>query len=143
MQTEKNENYRRPMLQYVPNQTETAAGELAKLSDEELLDVLRRSDEILLSRRYQMNPNIVLRQVGDECIVVPTGDMAQLSNAMISLNEFSAYLLRRFEQPASMRQALDDVAAQYDGFDAYRQREAINLMAAWTQLQLLQPEPPK
>ena len=88
---------------------------LATLTDEELKAVLQRAKEQEDTKLYQINPNFILTQVADEWLVVPTGEMAQQFNGMMSLNASSYYVWELFQQPNSIAKVLQALKDRYVG----------------------------
>lgn len=87
---------------------------LTNLSHDELEDIVLQCKEALDSRIYQQNPDILIRNVGDEWVMVPTGELAQRFNGMISLNIFSQFVWQQFEQPHTL---IDVLQAAHDQFE--------------------------
>lgn len=106
--------FNRPVLYIIPTEgVDTTT--LASLSDEELQEVLERCKKREDERVYLLNPNFILTQVADEWLVVPTGEMAQRFNGMMSLNRSSHYVWEQFQQPNSIEQVLQQMKAHYEG----------------------------
>lgn len=66
------------------------------------------------SRVFLQNPNLIERQIGDEWLLVPTGEFAQQWNGMISLNEMAHYLWTQFKKPTSMGEVLQNALEEYN-----------------------------
>ena len=70
-----------------------------------------RAEEKLV---FKANPDFVVRQIGDEFLLVPTGKFAQDFNGMISLNETGHYLIERFATPTTLGEVLNQAAQEFD-----------------------------
>jgi len=88
---------------------------LANLSDEELLQVIERSKKSEDEKLYQISSNFIVTQVADEWLVVPTGEMAQQFNGMMSLNKSSRFVWEQFQKPNSIASVLQAMKAHYEG----------------------------
>jgi hypothetical protein len=64
---------------------------------------------------YQVNPNFIMTQVADEWLVVPTGEMAQQFNGMMSLNASSRFVWEQFQTPNSISHMLQALKERYEG----------------------------
>lgn len=93
---------------------EIKAEDLAMLNDEELAEVLQRCKEQEAARVYQSNPDFVITQVADEYMAVPTGEMAQIFNGMVSLNRTGHYIWEQFHEPRALREVLDAAKEQFN-----------------------------
>lgn len=68
-----------------------------------------------MSVRYQTQPEFILREIGQEAVLVPVGAVGELENSMISLNETYAFIWKQFQQPNTLDEAVVAAKAQYDG----------------------------
>lgn len=106
--------FTKPLAHFIPLPQGNDATMLATLTDEELHDVLCRSRQVEEEQVYQVNPDLIVREIGDEWMLVPTGEFAQHFNGMISLNFFSHYILQQFEQPTSLGAVLSAAHEQFN-----------------------------
>ena len=67
-----------------------------------------------MEQKYQNNPNYILREMADECVLVPINDACVVSNGIIYLNETSAFLWKAFETPKTVAQVIAEAKAQYE-----------------------------
>lgn len=98
----------------VPLPKEVDATTLATLTDEELALVLHRGLKEEDSWVFMVNPDLILRQIGDEWMLVPTGEFAQHFNGMISQNEFSHFIWNQFTEPHSIGEVLSAVREEFE-----------------------------
>lgn len=47
---------------------------------------------MFIEKKYQNNPNYILREIEDECVLVPVDDSCIITNGIITLNDTSAFL---------------------------------------------------
>lgn len=104
--------------------------------DEAFCEVFMQCIEAEDSRVFQVNPDIIVRQIGDEWLLIPTGEFAQHFNGMISLNEFSHFVWQQLEQPLSVREVLNAVQAEYEDEDNTMEIEVRRLMEDYVNLGL-------
>ena len=106
--------FNKPVWYYIPVEG-VEPTTLASLSDEELLRVLEQGKQREDQKVYQVNPNFIMTQVADEWLVVPTGEMAQQFNGMMSLNASSRFVWEQFQTPNSICQVLQALKERYEG----------------------------
>ena len=82
-------------------------------------------------RRFRCHPDFILRDIGGEAILVPvgTGD-SSLSNALISLNETSAFLWKFFQQPHTVEEAIEEARRFYEAPEGVIEQEVRAFAAA-------------
>lgn len=56
----------------------------------------------------------ILREIGGEMILVPVLAEGPLANTMMTMNETSVWLWRRFAKGSTAKQVLDDAVLQFD-----------------------------
>ncbi len=98
----------------IPLPKEVDATKLATLTSEELAEVMHRGLKEEDGWVFKVNPDLIVRQIGDEWMLVPTGEFAQHFNGMISLNVFSHFVWQQFEEPNTLGAVL---RAAHDEFD--------------------------
>lgn len=106
--------YTKPVALYIPLVEGMDARCLNSLSHDELAGIVIQCKEAQALRIYQQNPDVLIRNVGDEWVMVPTGEFAQRFNGMISLNIFSQFVWQQFEQPHSVGDVLQAAHAQFE-----------------------------
>ena len=120
--------YKRPILGFVPNTIGVQALELMELPDDRMRTLVQQGYAADDERVYRANPDVVTRQIGDEWVLVPTGELAELSNGMITLNTFSYFLWQQFQQPASQGSVLAAAKAEYDDPQGLMETEVRNFV---------------
>ena len=105
--------FSKPILHIVPLKEPTDAASLAHLPTDELLRIYRESRDAEADVVLRSHPDIIVREIGDEWILVPTGDLAQHFNGMVSLNEFGYFIWQQFHQPRSIGEVLQAASQTY------------------------------
>lgn len=90
----------------VPNMGNLSAKALATLPQEEWEAYMQQSKEVEYAQVYRTNPNVSLRQIGDEWILIFVSDVADYSNGVLSINEISHFLWEQFTTPSTIPQVL-------------------------------------
>ena len=107
--------FNKPVWYYFPLEEGVDMTALATLPDAELQTLLQHAKQQEDQKLFQINPNFILTQVADEWLVVPTGEMAQQFNGMMSLNGSSHYVWELFQQPNSISSVLQALKDRYEG----------------------------
>lgn len=103
--------YFKPIFLIIPTKESVKAD---ALKDNELSTFYKEFKSTQESRVFLQNPNLIERQIGDEWLLVPTGEFAQQWNGMISLNEMAHYLWAQFKKPISMGEVLQNAQNEYN-----------------------------
>ena len=67
-----------------------------------------------MEKKYQNNPNYILREIEGECVLVPIDEGCIVSNGIISLNDTSAFLWKCFQTPKTVAEAIAEAKAEYE-----------------------------
>lgn len=105
--------YIKPIFLIVPN-AKGSSVKVDTLNDGELSTFYQECKSAEESRTFIQNPNIIERQIGDEWLLVPTGEFAQQWNGMISLNEMAHFLWTQFKEAATMQQVLQHAREEFN-----------------------------
>lgn len=65
--------------------------------------------------RLVTNPDFILREIGDECVLVPVVEDGPFQNTMLNMNETAAYLWRQFKKGATPAEVLEIARHEYEG----------------------------
>ena len=103
--------YFKPIFLIIPTEESVKAD---ALKDNELSTFYKEFKSTQESRVFLQKPNLIERQIGDEWLLVPTGEFAQQWNGMISLNEMAHYLWAQFKKPTSMGEVLQNAQNEYN-----------------------------
>ena len=106
--------FTKPVAHIIPLVNGMDAKSLVSLSSDELTDVVYKCKETEGFTLYKNNPDVIVREIGSEWVLVPTGDFAQQFNGMISLNVFSHFVWQQFEQPNTLAEALRAAHEQFE-----------------------------
>lgn len=106
--------FTKPIAHVLPLIEGMDAGVLSSMSDAELSDVLNKCKKSEEQHVYQVNPDVILREIGDEYMLIPTGQLAQYFNGMISLNYFSHFIWQQFEKPHTLGEVLQAAHEQFE-----------------------------
>lgn len=67
-----------------------------------------------MATKYQNSPNYILREIADECVLVPVDESCVVSNGIVSLNDTSAFLWKCFQEPKSIEEVIEEAKAEYE-----------------------------
>ncbi len=99
-------DFNKPMFHFLPLVEGMDAEDLATLPDDELLEVIERCKAQEGKRIFRSNPDFVVTQVADEYMAVPTGEMAQVFNGMVSLNKTGFFIWEQFQEAKTLDEVL-------------------------------------
>lgn len=125
------------MFHYIPLVEDYKAEDLAYLSNAELEEALRRSLEQEDKRVFQANADFVVTAVSDEYMSVPTGEMAQMLNGMISLNRTGYFIWEQCQQPCTLREILEAAKARFSDEHHVLDMQLHEYVTRFTRLALL------
>lgn len=114
--------YRKPKLYILPNMGSLSNAQLIPLSDNEFALYMQKSKEIEYAKVYKANPNLIMRKVGDECVLVPTNFEIDI-NALITLNPTAEFLWKQLETPSTVPQVLAKARTAHDDEDGSMENE--------------------
>ena len=63
---------------------------------------------------YQVHPDFVLREIGDEAVLVPAGDANDFENCIISLNDTYCFIWKQFQEPNTIETVAAQALEQYE-----------------------------
>lgn len=73
------------------------------------------SKEEFLNKRFKTNSDFLLRDIADEHILISMANDNALSNALISLNDTSAFLWKIFSDGSTINEAVLKAQDEYSG----------------------------
>lgn len=114
--------YKIPKLCHFPNMGELPSYQLSLLSDEELVQYIRQSKEIEYAKVYKANPNVVMREVDGDCLLIPTGNDIAI-NGLITLNPIAQFLWQQFQIPSTIPEVLAKAKEKYDDEEGCMEQE--------------------
>ena len=71
-------------------------------------------DSAMEDKRYQTTSDFILREIGEEAVLVPVGAAGDLENSIISLNETYTFLWKQYEQPVTLQEVFAAAHAVYE-----------------------------
>ena len=72
-------------------------------------------NHVVEKKKYQINPDYILRQIGGEYAIIPVGTECLISNAVMTPNESAVFLWKAFQQPSTEDDVVKKVMQEYDG----------------------------
>lgn len=96
--------------------------QLSLLSDEELAQYIEQSRKIEYTKVYKANPNIVMREVDGDCLLIPTGNDIAI-NGLITLNPIAQFLWQQFQTPSTIPEVLAKAKEKYDDEEGCMEQE--------------------
>ena len=127
----------KPVLHIVPLPAGTDATVLSQFSVDQLQQVYAQGKELENGVVLRAHPDIIEREIGDEWILVPTGDLAQHFNGMVSLNEFGHFIWQLFAEPCCIGQVLQTARELYDDPNHMQDIEIRSFIMEYVQMGLL------
>lgn len=89
-------------------------------------------------KRYIANPNFLLREISGEYVLVPIGDVGELSNSVISLNDSCRFIWQQFLTSKTIVEVVNEAKKEYDDPSGQMEQEIYECVAAYVQHGLLQ-----
>lgn len=114
--------YKIPKLCHFPNMGKLSSHQLSLLSDEEFVQYIRKSKEIEYAKVYKANPNLVMREVDGDCLLIPTGNDIAI-NGLITLNPIAQFLWQQFQTPSTIPEVLAKAKEKYDDEEGCMERD--------------------
>lgn len=90
-----------------------------------------------MEKKYQNNPNYILREIAGECVLVPVGEECIISNGIISLNDTSAFLWKCFQEPKTIAEAVAEARAEYEDPNEELEKHINGYVEQYIQLKLM------
>lgn len=108
------EKYVNTEYHFVRNSGGLSGKELAKLSDDELAEYLRKDSILQEKKKYRINQDFILREIAGEYTIIPTGGDNVFSNAVMAPNETAVFLWEAFQQPSTIQDVVVEAMQKYD-----------------------------
>lgn len=106
--------YKRMEFHFVRNPDGLSGNELANLSDDELSKYFNTDSFQEEKKKYQINPNFILRKIAGEYVIVPIGSDNVFSNAIMTPNHTAVFLWKEFEHASTMQDVIIHAMKKYD-----------------------------
>lgn len=114
--------YKTLKLYHFPNMGKLSSNQLSLLSDKELTQYIEQSKEIEYTKVYKANPNIIMREVDGDCLLIPTGNDIAI-NGLITLNPIAQFLWQQFQTPSTIPEVLAKAKEKYDDKEGCMEQE--------------------
>lgn len=114
--------YKTPKLYQFPNMGKLSSKQLSLLSDKELTQYIEQSKEIEYTKVYKANPNIIMREVDGDCLLIPTSNDIAI-NGLITLNPIAQFLWQQFQTPSTIPEVLAKAKEKYDDEEGCMEQE--------------------
>lgn len=75
--------------------------------------------------KIQKNPELILRTIAGESVLIPTGKMASMFNGMITLNGVAAFIWEKMEEIEDREQLVQMILDRYE-IDEETARKDVN-----------------
>ncbi|MCR5453335.1 MAG: PqqD family protein [Lachnospiraceae bacterium] len=72
--------------------------------------------------KYVTSSDFILREIGEEYVLVPVGDVGDLENSMISFNETYTFIWKQFETPATVSEVIEVARQEYEDPEGLMER---------------------
>ena len=108
------EKYVNTEYHFVRNSGGLSGKELAKLSDDELAEYLRKDSILQEKKKYRINPDFILREIAGEYTIIPIGGDNVFSNAVMAPNGTAVFLWEAFQQPSTIQDVVVEAMQKYD-----------------------------
>lgn len=108
------DQYVKPEIHFVHLSGELSGEELAKLSDEELADYLKRNHFTEEKKKYRIKSGYILREIAGEHAIVPVDAEGLISNAVMTPNDTAVFLWKVFQHPSTIEDAVQKGKREYD-----------------------------
>ena len=76
-----------------------------------MTDVQKDSQPV---KKYKVNPNFLLREISGEYILIPIGEVANLSNSVMTLNDTCQFLWKEFQVPKTIEEVITNAKEAYE-----------------------------
>ena len=92
------------------------------------------------SVKYRGNPNFLIREIGDDIVLVPINDAGVFENCMLSLNQSCGFLWKFFQVPHTAEEAIEEVMKNFSGDEELIARDVHNFINEYVKFNLLLKE---
>lgn len=86
---------------------------------------------------YQTSPDYVLRQIGDECVLVPLGSSTIFNGCMLMLNRTCTFLWQCFQTKHTIKEVVEQAQQQFEGSESLIEKEVKEFVEAYVEKELL------
>lgn len=126
--------YVKPTQNFMLNIEKT---DLEHMKDQELQNYLDRLKQVEQGIVYQTNPDYILRQIGDECVLVPLGSSTIFNGCMLMLNQTCTFLWKCFQTKHTIKEVIEQAQQQFEGPELLIEKEVQEFVEAYVEKELL------
>ena len=87
--------------------------------------------------KYQTQPEFILREIGEEAVLVPVGAVGELENCIISLNDTYCFIWKQFQEPNTLSSVIAEAQKQYDAPDGVIEKQVGEAVEEFTKRAVL------
>lgn len=106
--------YKKPESHFVRNPGGLSGEEIARLSEEELSEYLRKDSFLQDKKKYRIKSGYILREIAGEYVIIPVDSGTEISNAVMTPNHTAAFLWKSFEQPSTIEDVVVKGMREYE-----------------------------
>ncbi|MEQ3145306.1 PqqD family protein [Phocaeicola coprocola] len=131
--------YKKPQICFFPNMGNIQEDHLFLLSDEKLTQYIQTSKEVEYTKVYKANPNIIMREVDGDCILIPTSNDVAI-NGLITLNPIAQFLWKQFQTPSTIPEVLAKAREKYDDEDGCMEQDIRGFVNGYVRINFIMEE---
>lgn len=131
--------YTKPKIYYFPNRGNIPDNQLSSLSDKELAQYMQKCKDIEYTKIYKANPNIIMREVDGDCLLIPTGSDVAI-NGLITLNPIAQFLWEQFQTPSTIPEVLAKAREKYDDEEDCMEQEIRGFVSSYVRINFIMEE---
>lgn len=131
--------YTKPKIYYFPNRGNIPNNLLSSLSDKELAQYMQKCKDIEYTKVYKANPNIIMREVDGDCLLIPTGSDVAI-NGLITLNPIAQFLWKQFQTPSTIPEVLTKAREKYDDEEGCMEQEIRGFVNGYVRINFIMEE---
>lgn len=124
---------------FFPNMGNIQEDHLFLLSDEKLTQYIQTSKEVEYTKVYKANPNIIMREVDGDCILIPTSNDVAI-NGLITLNPIAQFLWKQFQTPSTIPEVLAKAREKYDDEDGCMEQDIRGFVNGYVRINFIMEE---
>lgn len=129
--------YITPEFHFISNTGGLSVEEIARLSDAELAEYLKKSGFAEAKKRYRINPGYVLRQIGGEYAIIPVEEECAIQNAMMIPNGPAVFLWNAFMAPSTEADVVRLGMDEYEASEEQMRSDVRRFMAEMLEQRIL------
>ena len=86
------------------------------------------------------SPDFILREIGEDAVLVHVGNNELFENSVVSMNETYAFLLKQFDEPSTISSCLEAARKEYEDPEGVLERDVKGAVGELIKLGILIPE---